>query len=100
MKRPKDFSTATKELALVRQKKRCACCGTQIASLGDKGLAEHRYGEGARAHHIRHIKIGGSDSVRNCVIICASCHYSAHEGGNYRNGIIIGRVKDFPYYYG
>src|SRR2546422_2669898 len=31
--------------------------------------------------HIQHVKVGGSDSVDNCVIICQSCHYSAHEGG-------------------
>lgn len=100
MKRSREFSHATKELALVRQKKQCASCGTSIFLLGDKGRAEHRYGEGARAHHMRHVKFGGSDSADNCVILYESCHYSAHEGGSYRKGKIIARDIDFPYYIG
>jgi hypothetical protein len=31
------------------------------------------------------------------VILCRSCHYSAHEGGNYRYGTVLGRKQDFRY---
>jgi len=71
-----------------------------ISRLGDAGRAEHRYGEGAQAHHIEHVKLGGTDAVDNCVIICQSCHYSAHEGGNYRFGTVVGRESDYPHFRG
>jgi hypothetical protein len=35
--------------------------------------------------------------VDNCAILCHSCHYSAHEGGNFRFGQIVGTAKDYPY---
>lgn len=86
--------------ALARQKHHCASCGTYISCLGEKGRAEHRYGEGAQAHHVQHIKFKGSNSVNNCVILCWSCHYSAHEGGNYRFGTVVGRKSDYPHFHG
>ena len=89
MSRVNEFSGTTQRLALSRQKYRCASCGTAITRLGNAGRMEHRYGEGAQAHHLRHVKLGGTDSVSNCVIVCWSCHYSAHEGGNYRFGTVI-----------
>jgi len=94
------FSRATQQRALVRQKYHCASCGTYISRLGERGRARHQYGESAQAHHIRHIKLRGSNSVGNCVILCWSCHYSAHEGGNYRFGTVVGRKGDFPHYNG
>lgn len=94
--RPNEFSRRVQQLALARQKQRCALCGTPISSLGDAGKADHQYGEGARAHHRRHIKLGGLASVDNCVIICESCHYSVHEGGNYRLGTVVGEEEDYP----
>lgn len=98
MPRPNKFSRSTQELALARQRNMCASCGTHIFALGDAGQAEHRYGEGSQAHHIRHVKFGGSDSVDNCVILCNSCHYSVHEGGNYRFGTAVGRESDYPHF--
>ncbi|HLG17541.1 MAG TPA: HNH endonuclease [Blastocatellia bacterium] len=98
--RPNEFSRATQQLALVRQKYRCASCGTHIFRLGDAGRAEHQYGEGARAHHIQHVKFEGPKFVDNCVILCESCHYSAHEGGNYRRGTVVGSKSDFPHFDG
>lgn len=98
--RPNEFSRATQRYALARQKHRCASCGTRIVSLGESGRAQHQYGEGAQAHHIRHVKFGGSNALSNCVILCWSCHYCAHEGGNYRTGTIIGRKSDFPHFHG
>lgn len=100
MSRPNDFPRTTQQIALMRQKHRCAACGSQITRLGEGGRAEHAFGEGARAHHVTHVKFGGSDAVENCVILCESCHYSVHEGGNYRFGTVVGRVSDFPHFRG
>jgi len=100
MSRSNEFSRPTQQLALARQKHRCAACGTHIYHLGEAGRAEHRFGEGARAHHMRHVKFGGTDSLDNCVILCQSCHYSVHEGGNYRFGIVEGSQSDYPHFYG
>jgi 5-methylcytosine-specific restriction endonuclease McrA len=68
--------------------------------IGDAGRAEHRFAEGAQAHHIKHVKFGGTDHLDNCVVICWSCHYSVHEGGNYRFGTVTGTPDDFPHYNG
>ena len=100
MSRPNEFSETTQRLALLRQKNRCGVCGTRIWDLGDKGRIHHAHGEGARAHHIRHIKFGGTDALSNCVIVCASCHYSVHEGGNYRFGTVVGSASDFEFFNG
>jgi 5-methylcytosine-specific restriction endonuclease McrA len=100
MARPNEFSPATQQLALNRQKNRCASCGARIVALGNAARCVHRFGEGAQAHHIRHVKQGGLASIDNCVILCQSCHYSAHEGGNFRFGLASGRPKDYPYLQG
>lgn len=100
MARPNDFSSATKQLALNRQKNRCAVCGERIISLGESGKEEHRFGEAANAHHATPIKSGGTKESDNCVIICRSCHYSIHEGGNYRHGTVEYKAEEFPYYNG
>ena len=112
MNRPGEFSHVTKVQALQRQKSRCACCGTPLYGLGNSGRASHAFGEGAQAHHVEHLKFGGTDSVDNCVILCQSCHYSAHEGGNYRWGDVVGsrnslgrwsrsaERRDFPHFHG
>ena len=65
----------------------------RIHDLGDAGKGRHAFGEGAQAHHVCPVKDGGTDVLANCVNLCASCHYSAHEGGNYRFGSIIGRAR-------
>jgi len=49
---------------------------------------------------MRHVKHGGTNSVDNCVILCSSCHFSAHEGGNYRFGTVDGTAEDYPYFNG
>jgi 5-methylcytosine-specific restriction endonuclease McrA len=100
MPRLHEFSRRTQQAALKRQKNRCASCGTPISALGEAGRAEHQYGESAQAHHVRHIKAGGTESVENCVVLCWSCHYCAHEGGNYRRGTVIGEESDFPHFRG
>jgi 5-methylcytosine-specific restriction endonuclease McrA len=100
MQRPNEFTLPTMRLALARQKNHCASCGTIIHGLGESGRADHRFGEAVHAHHALHIKSGGDNSVSNCVIICQSCHYNAHEGGNYRTGTVQGQPKDFPHFNG
>ena len=97
MARENEFLPSTQKIALMRQQNRCASCGTRIGALGNAGRAEHRFGEGAQAHHVRHVKFGGSAAADNCVILCQSCHYSVHEGGNFRFGRVLGRKKDYPY---
>jgi 5-methylcytosine-specific restriction endonuclease McrA len=94
-----EFKPGTKQLALKRQNMRCASCGAHIECLGNAGFVRE-FGEVTHAHHIRHAKFGGSNALDNCVIICQACHYSVHEGGNYRHGTVIGRRKDFPFFEG
>jgi HNH endonuclease len=62
----------------------------------------HKFGEWGEAHHIRHANVGGDASLENCVVICRSCHYSAHGGGDYRDNSeqMQGREGDFPYFRG
>jgi 5-methylcytosine-specific restriction endonuclease McrA len=96
----KGFSRKSQELALERQQNLCAACGTPIRAIGKAGRLQHKFGEGAQAHHINPAKFGGTDKVANCVVICDACHYSVHEGGNYRFGTVAGTSDDFPHYSG
>ena len=98
--RPGEFKLGTQQLAMARQQNKCASCGTRIFGLGQVGQPAHRFGEGVQAHHVHHIKFGGTEVLDNCVILCQSCHYSAHEGGNYRYGTVVGRKQDFPFFNG
>jgi len=100
MIRRRRFSKKTQEVALIRQNHRCGSCGVKITKLGRAGAPQHKFGEVAHAHHIVHAKYGGRGTVENCVILCSSCHYSAHEGGDYRFGSVQGTPKDFPYFEG
>lgn len=95
-----EFSTATMKAALRRQHQRCGSCGTRMTEIGLAGRDTHRHGEGAEAHHIRHVKAGGRGDLANCVILCKACHYSVHEGGNFRRGTVQGSPSDFRYYWG
>jgi hypothetical protein len=87
-------------MALARQLFRCASCGTRITAPGNAGRGDHRFGEGAQAHHVRHVQFGGSAELDNCVIICQACHYAVHEGGNYRFGTVVGTAADYPHFRG
>lgn len=90
----------TKRLALERQRKGCACCGEGISRLEGEGRIDHKYGEAARAHHVVHLQQGGSNDLANCVILCESCHYSAHEGGNFRSKDVLASESDYLHYNG
>ena len=100
MTRPNEFTETTKEDALKRQGNRCASCGAKITALGNQGVAQHEYGEGAQAHHMKPVQYGGSAATGNCVIICQSCHYNVHEGGRYRSSTITSSRADYPFFNG
>lgn len=91
------FSISIQQAALRRQRHRCGSSGTRISQLGNAGRSDQEYGEGARAHHIVHAKFVGPNTLNNCVILCESCHYSAHEGGNYRYGRVCGAPCGFSH---
>ncbi|MGO9413427.1 MAG: HNH endonuclease [Spirochaetia bacterium] len=79
------FPTPVQQLALVRQKFRCASCGTHISAVGEAGTGVHRFGERAEGHHVIPHKMGGPITVENCVVVCRACHSSAHQGGRWRD---------------
>ena len=95
-----EFTAQIKMQAWSRQDFLGGSCGELIVPFGGKKLVSVAWGESAHAHHRKPVKIGGGGNVENCVILCESCHYSAHEGGNYKHGTVWGRIKDFPYFYG
>jgi hypothetical protein len=91
-----NFPTRIQSDALKRQKKICACCGTKITGIGEAGRRGHEFGEGAKAHHVIPHKLNGPLTLENCVIICGSCHYSAHVGGNWRDTTIYNDLLALP----
>lgn len=100
MSRRAEFGARVKEAALQRQKHCCASCGEQISTTKSGGASTHKYGEPAHAHHIVHAQQGGSNQPENCVILCWSCHYCAHEGGNFKSKDVMATKADFPHYDG
>jgi hypothetical protein len=80
-----NFPKLIRKLALVRQKFRCASCGTPMTGIGESGSGSHRFGERAEGHHLIPHKGGGPISIDNCVVLCRTCHYSAHQGGRWRD---------------
>jgi 5-methylcytosine-specific restriction endonuclease McrA len=96
----KEFSAQIKLHALARQDFLCASCASLIAPFTARKLMSAAWGESAHAHHRKPVKSGGGGNVENCVILCESCHYSAHEGGNYKSGKVWGRIRNFPFFYG
>jgi 5-methylcytosine-specific restriction endonuclease McrA len=98
--RANEFDTATMRQAEGRQKFHCASCGSIIKALGEAGRSDHKFREIVHAHHMTPVKFGGLAVLDNCVILCQSCHYSAHEGGNYRFGTVVAKKPDFPHFNG
>jgi len=99
-KRSQEFPRKTQELALLRQQGLCASCGTPISHIGEAGRARHKFGEGAQAHHAKHVKFGGTNDLDNCVVIVSRAITAFTRGGNYRFGTIVGMPSDFPHYHG
>jgi len=92
----KNFPSNVQRQALQRQHYQCASCSTPIAAIGQAGLDQHRFGEGAEAHHVVPHKMGGPIAVSNCVVICRTCHYSAHQGGRWRDISIYADLDGLP----
>jgi 5-methylcytosine-specific restriction endonuclease McrA len=78
------FSKEMQLAALERQHGKCASCGTLIATPGKAGAAQHEFGESAEGHHMIPQKLKGPTTVENCVVVCKSCHYSVHRGGDWK----------------
>jgi HNH endonuclease len=81
----KEFTSATIKAAFVRQNGHCASCGIRIWKMGREGAMWHKFGEHAEAHHVKPVLAGGTADADNCVILCRTCHYSAHQGGNWQD---------------
>ena len=80
-----NFPPAIQRQALARQRFRCASCGEMIKHLGEGARDDNRFGERAEGHHVIPHKMGGPITAANCVVLCRSCHYSAHQGGLWRD---------------
>jgi 5-methylcytosine-specific restriction endonuclease McrA len=93
------FQHGTKEMALVRQRRKCARCGRHIFDIGQQTRTGAKAGEGAQAHHMRSPLWGGVSDQANCVILCGSCHHWTTTG-NYSYSVILGTPADYPHYNG
>jgi 5-methylcytosine-specific restriction endonuclease McrA len=82
--RPFDFSPAVALQARLRQKGMCAHCGERLDD-----LEEHAHhvvpNQSGNPRNADHSWLASSD---NCVVLCATCHYAAHEFGRYRHGAV------------
>ena len=90
------FPRPVQEMALSRQRSRCASCGTRISGLGRSGAEQHKFGEGVEAHHVIPNKLGGPLTVENCVVICRACHINAHQGARFADISIYNDLKNLP----
>ena len=92
----KPFSRSVQNQALARQKSRCASCGTHITAIGEAGRASHELGERTEGHHVIPHKMGGPITRENCVVLCQSCHLSAHQGGRWSDASIYDDLSRLP----
>jgi hypothetical protein len=90
------FPARVQKDALARQRFLCASCGTPIATIGEAGQTDHRFGERAEGHHVIPHTMGGPVTVENCVVVCRACHYSVHHGGRWRDISIYKDVFKLP----
>jgi len=91
-----NFPAPIQNGALERQKNKCASCGVKISGLGKSGAGEHEFEEGVHAHHVIPHKLGGPITQDNCVILCVSCHRSAHQGSRWADVSIYEDLKKLP----
>jgi hypothetical protein len=82
--------------AWARQKSRCVMCGTHLVTIGAAGQAGHRFGERTEGLHVIPHQMGGPATVENCVVLCRSCHLSAHQGGRWRDVSIYSDLAGLP----
>ena len=90
------FPRSMQEEALNRQGGRCASCGLRIGVVGLAGRSVHFHREGSEGHHVIPHKMGGPIEVQNCVVLCKSCHYSAHQGGWFGDVSIYKDIEHLP----
>lgn len=86
MSRP-HFSPTTIKNAYLRQKNRCALCGTDFDEIWVK------FGEDSAAHHILRVADGGTHDLDNCAVLCETCHQQAHNWGRYRDPVELLRTE-------
>lgn len=92
------FPLEVQKEAFLRQGSRCAYCGKELTwgstQLIDRG-AWH-------PHHRKAIVHGGTDLLRNCVLLCINrpqeCHLKIGHGGDYKKNLIL-HDNDLPYLY-
>lgn len=88
------FSAPIQKAALARQGFHCACCAAAISAIGEGARGSHPFGERAEAHHVIPHKLGGPNTVANCVVICQACHLNAHQGGRWSDISIYDDLRD------
>jgi len=95
-----EFSKEVQAEAWLRQDGRCAYCGKELVfestQQGERGAWE--------PHHRKAIKYGGTNYLRNCVLLCINlpenCHLNIGHSGDYKESPIL-HDADLPYlYYG
>ncbi len=57
-----EFTAPTKRKAYERARGECQCCGTKLPD----GSAHY--------HHILEARLGGDNSLANCLVLCIPCH--------------------------
>ncbi|MCH8910298.1 MAG: HNH endonuclease [Chloroflexi bacterium] len=89
---PTSFSSGTLDKADCRQDGRCAACGADLRRVSE-----------TNAHHRRpKVPWGGSDSLRNCVLLCRSgpnCHLNVGHDGDWNSYAPLNDKRDLPYLY-
>ena len=97
-----NFPPGIQRQALDRQRHVCASCGELLKHLGEEAREHNPFGDRAEAHHVIPCKPiiphtqGGPATVENCVVLCRTCHYSAHQGGVWGDVSIYKDVAKLP----
>ncbi len=89
------FPRKVVDAAWARQGGRCAACGKRLTKK-NRGLNAPGAWE---THHRRPVEKGGSDSLRNCVLLCSTgrnCHLEVGHGGDYHRAVVLSD-SDLPF---
>ncbi len=68
------FSEATKDLAFARSGGRCECRRTGHGHAARCHTRVMRRGAGTEYNHVHASRLGGSDGLSNCEVLCERCH--------------------------
>ncbi|MFC1968067.1 HNH endonuclease [Chloroflexota bacterium] len=88
------FSPDTIQKAWERQSGLCAACGKRI-SRPNRTKGTHGSWQ---PHHRKPRKDGGSDFLRNCVLLCFKCHLKVGHKGDFHNRVQL-TDRDLPHMY-